>query len=157
MSRWKLTAAVLGFLAVVVMPVGVAWAIWCRLPVPKDVSVFAPAFSDVVGPLFAALAFAGLLYTALMQREELSLQREELRENRAELKRTADAQTALVEAAKLSGRLTAMTTLMGFYQSRSSDLYGSGIATEARRKVPEIARKIESLLAEVEDEQTPEG
>jgi hypothetical protein len=46
-------------------------------------------FGDMFGAanaLFSALAFAALIYTVLLQREELRLQRQELAENRAELK-----------------------------------------------------------------------
>ncbi len=120
--RWGWVAALLGFLCVVVMPAAVARFVWEQLPPPKDVSAFAAVFGDIVGPLFAALAFAGLIYTALMQREELGLQREELRETRAELRRTADAQEASekalqaqVEASELTARLNAATALLGYY------------------------------------------
>ncbi len=47
--------------------------------------------------LFSALAFALLIYTSLLQREELRLQRKEIAENREELKRSADAQKDLVK------------------------------------------------------------
>ncbi len=50
-----------------------------------------------VNALFSALAFAFLIYTALMQREELKLQREELRETRKELARSAEAHQELVK------------------------------------------------------------
>ncbi len=58
----------------------------------------------IVNSLFTALAFALLIYTALMQRKELSLQRKELRLTREELqltrdeiKKSAEAQKTLVE------------------------------------------------------------
>src|SRR5687767_14281913 len=51
--------------------------------------------------LFSGLAFAGLIYTVLLQREELSLQRRELELTRQELHRAAkaneDAAKALAE------------------------------------------------------------
>ncbi len=126
MHREKLTAAVLVVLFVVVMPLGVGWFIWHNLPAPKDLGEFAGAFSDVVSPLFAALAFAGLIYTALMQREELSLQREELRETREELKRTADAQErsevalqAQVETMKVTARLNGLAALLNSSNTQS--------------------------------------
>jgi hypothetical protein len=122
-------AAALGFLFVVVMPSAVGWFVWQGLPPQKDVTVFASAFGDIVGPLFAALAFAGLIYTALMQREELSLQREELRETRGELRRTADAQEASgqvlreqVIIAQLVARLNAATALLGYYDHLASQI-----------------------------------
>jgi|JI9StandDraft_1071089.scaffolds.fasta_scaffold50876_4 hypothetical protein len=52
-------------------------------------------FGDMFGAvnsLFSGFALAGIIYTILLQREELSLQREELRLTRDEMKRSADAQ-----------------------------------------------------------------
>lgn len=121
MRRWGWVAAVIGF----VMFLGAGWVIWQALPAPKDVSMFAAAFGDIVGTLFAALAFVGLIYTVLLQRKELSLQRQELRETREELKRTADAQVASEQAfreqinvAKLTARLNAGTALLEFHEKR---------------------------------------
>ncbi len=60
----------------------------------------AAAFGDIAGVVFSALAFAGLIITALMQSEELSMQRTELKETRDVLKETAASQAASVEALK---------------------------------------------------------
>jgi hypothetical protein len=52
-------------------------------------------FGDMFGAinaLFSGLAFAGVIYTILLQRQELKLQRKELKLTRQELKRTAKAQ-----------------------------------------------------------------
>jgi hypothetical protein len=49
-----------------------------------------------VNALFSALAFALLIYTSLMQREELELQRKELELTRKEIEKSAEAQTTLV-------------------------------------------------------------
>src|SRR5690349_24097250 len=53
-----------------------------------------------VNALFTALAFALLIYTALMQREELKLQRQELELTRKELEKSAKAQEELVQLTK---------------------------------------------------------
>jgi hypothetical protein len=53
-------------------------------------------FGDIFGgvnALFTGLAFAGLIYTILLQRRELELQRDERRLTREELHRSAEAQT----------------------------------------------------------------
>ncbi|MEL6918899.1 MAG: hypothetical protein AAFO99_14365, partial [Bacteroidota bacterium] len=50
----------------------------------------------MVNALFSALAFAFLIYTSLLQTEELKLQREELARNRIELERSAKAQSDLL-------------------------------------------------------------
>lgn len=54
----------------------------------------------VVNALFSSLAFALLIYTALMQREELELQRKELELTRRELEKSAAAQNMLVSLTK---------------------------------------------------------
>ena len=51
----------------------------------------------LVNALFSALAFAFLIYTSLLQTEELKLQRKELEENRKELARAADAHDASLQ------------------------------------------------------------
>jgi hypothetical protein len=142
-------AAGLGFLSVVVMPLGVGCFIWEQLPPPKDVTVFASAFGDVVGPLFAALAFAGLIYTALMQREELSLQREELRETRAVLERTANAQTAQVDTAKQAAKLSALAALFTD-TSRSAQFLGPRyIGSEEGKEMLESLSKLRGQIEAV--------
>src|SRR5438445_9706392 len=46
---------------------------------------------ELANSLFGALAFAGVIFTILLQSEELRLQRKELAATRAELRRSADA------------------------------------------------------------------
>jgi uncharacterized protein HemX len=46
----------------------------------------------IVTALFVAVAFAGIIYTLLLQRRELRLQRHELQSTRKELSRAATAQ-----------------------------------------------------------------
>ena len=75
-------------------------------------------FGDIFGgvnALFTGLAFAGVIYTILLQRRELELQREELRLNRAELSRSAQAQSDQVAVLKQSADLSATTTLVNVY------------------------------------------
>jgi len=55
----------------------------------------------MVNALFSALAFSLLIYTSLLQTQELKLQREELRENRKQLESSAKAHNELVELNKI--------------------------------------------------------
>ena len=81
-------------------------------------------FGDMFGAvnaLFSGLAFAGIVYTILLQRRELELQREELHVTRLELSRSAAAQekaeAALakqVEALQYGQRLTTINNLLEF-------------------------------------------
>ena len=72
-------------------------------------------FGDIFGGVnaaFTGLAFAGVIYTILLQRRELELQRDELRLTRDELARSATAQGEQVEQLRESARLAALTALL---------------------------------------------
>lgn len=58
----------------------------------------------MVNALFSALAFSLLIYTSLLQTQELRLQREELRENRKQLESSAKAHNELVSLTKVINR-----------------------------------------------------
>jgi hypothetical protein len=62
---------------------------------PENSGVLGDTFG-IINALFSALAFALLIYSSMMQREELELQREELKLTREEIKKSADAQESLV-------------------------------------------------------------
>jgi hypothetical protein len=89
-------------------------------------------FGDIFGginALFTGLAFAGVIYTILLQRKELDfqrkelgMQREELRANRAELSRSAQAQMDQVLTLKDSTDLSVLTALVNVY-SKSLEPY----------------------------------
>ncbi|MFY8351844.1 hypothetical protein AAEU29_14995 [Pseudoalteromonas sp. SSM20] len=67
---------------------------------------------DMFGPtnaLFSGLAFAGLIYTIILQRHELALQRESTDESIKELTRQANAQNEQLEALKMQNQLTTLT------------------------------------------------
>lgn len=144
------------------MPAGVARFVWGGLPVPKDLSVFAEAFGNIVGPLFAALAFGGLIYTAWMQRIELSLQRQELGQTREELKRTADAQEASeaalseqVRIAQLAARLNAAVALLDHYEKLDSKIRrhpGPNATTTSIDRAKKHTQEVREGRKEMQDE-----
>lgn len=78
------------------------------------------SFGDMYGvtnTLFSGLAFALLVLTLLMQKEELSLQRRELQETREELARSAAAQEKSEKA------LCSNQPALFYRQRKSSDRY----------------------------------
>ena len=87
-------------------------------------------FGDLFGAcnaLFSGLAFAGLIYAILLQREDLALQRSELELTRKELQRSAAAQEqsemalrAQAHAAAQSAQLSAINFLLDHYKSEIS-------------------------------------
>lgn len=78
--------------------------IWIFLPIiffnhygfPEGSVTYGDSYGSV-NALFSALAFAFLIYTALMQKEELELQREELELTRQELAKSATAQQEVAD------------------------------------------------------------
>jgi hypothetical protein len=95
-------------------------------------------FGDTFGAinsLFSGLAFAGIIYTILLQRRELELQRKELIETRKELERSATAQETSgrelrrqAENLKMTAKLNALSTLVSFYNDRESKFIGKNEA-----------------------------
>lgn len=86
----------------------IALVVWLAFPFIVSI-IFHPTnpgeFGDMFGSLnalFAALAFVGLIYAILLQREELKLQREELRLAREELTNQTKVISKQLEAMKES-------------------------------------------------------
>lgn len=156
-SWWVFALMVVVVLALMVM--GYFW-VWSLVPA-DEWSAFADVFGAIVGTLFGGLAFAGIIWTILLQRHELSLQRQELKETREELTRAADAQekseaalNAQVEVAQLAARLNAATALLTHYEN-SIPAEGLVLATErsdierAERLNKELLSKRDEVLGEI--------
>lgn len=71
------------------------------VPTWSDRGTFGDMFG-AVNSLFSGLAFAGVIYTILLQQQELSLQREEMRLARQEARRIADSSSMTAEIAALA-------------------------------------------------------
>ena len=122
-------------------------------------------FGDMFGAinaLFSGLAFAGIIFTILLQREELKLQRKELELTREEISRTASAQEASqkelskqAETLQKTAQINAIDTLLRSYEK---EIERSGLASvkkdEARINYGICKSKLESLL-EVLDNDNP--
>lgn len=133
----------------------------CKL---KDLEpIVRGTFGDMFGAtnaLFSGLAFAGIIFTILLQRKELALQRQELMDTREELKRAANAQEnserALkrqAENLKISAKLTALNTLVNYYTDEvkgHNAAFSPGIQ-EATSKRNRYLKRIEVLLEEKEN------
>lgn len=97
------------------------------------VPIFYPKLNDrallgdsfgLINSLFSGLAFAGIIYTIILQRTELALQRQELKDTRLELERSATAQEnsekqqkRQSENLKITAKLNALSTLVGYYSN----------------------------------------
>jgi hypothetical protein len=106
-----------GFLAIVAGAV-VAWAAFWYFVVNSSLAGWPERglFGDMFGALnalFSGLAFAGVIYTILLQRTELELQRNEMSLARVEANRQA-------KSAEDSARLAALSELIAHYARRLS-------------------------------------
>ena len=110
-----------------------------------------------INALFSGLAFAGIIYTILLQRKELALQREELAATRDELARTARAQEkseqALqeqVQAAKTSHRIDALNNMLKFSVECYSRIRTEPLNDRERPGVERWANRRMELTEEME-------
>ena len=72
-------------------------------------------FGDLFGSinsLYSGLAFAGLIYTIYLQRNELELQRKELQETHNELLRTSKKQEMQLKLNSLNAKLVAYSIIL---------------------------------------------
>ena len=112
----------IGLLAGVVTVWIAAWLVIIQmLPDWNNRGLFGDMFGSV-NSLFAGLAFAGVIYTILLQRNELALQRRELELTREQLTRSAKAQELSEEALReqgttlqLTAKLNALSALIDHY------------------------------------------
>ncbi len=112
-----------------------------------------------VNALFSGLAFVGLIYTILIQREEIQMNREEIEMNRKELKKSATAQHQSQVALKeqvvqthLSAKINAMSTIINYYNTQiSSPNNSKEIIEKAKLKRKTLIRSIDEMIDGMED------
>lgn len=120
-------------------------------------------FGDLFGAvnaLFSGMAFAGLLYTIILQKHDINLQREEIAANRLELKKSAKAQQnsekALkeqVEQMKITSKLNALNTIINFYNLQIANPNNSEeIIVKSREKRRQAIKEIDTLIDWVGDD-----
>lgn len=121
-------------------------------------------FGDLFGAvnaLFSGLAFAGLIYTIVLQKQDLELQRKEIALNRTELKKTSKAQQhsekALkeqVEQMKIASKLNALKTLIDYYNIQISNPNNSEeIIAKAKEKRKATIQEIDLLIDRIGDDE----
>ena len=107
---------------VLIVQFGTWWLItYFEMAATPELGQFGDMFG-AVNTLFSGLAFAGIIYTILLQRNELSLQRKELKDTREELKlsRQAHVETSKIMAQQL--QLLKSTTKIEQAEHRKSVL-----------------------------------
>ena len=125
----------------------------------SDRGTFGDLFGAVNG-LFSGLAFAGLIYTIVLQKQDLELQRNEIHLNRNELKKSAKAQeksekalNAQVEQMKITSKLNALNTIINYYNLQiSSTQHSEEIILKFKEKRRETIKEIDQLIDRVGDD-----
>jgi ferric iron reductase protein FhuF len=119
-----------------------------------DRASFGDSFG-LINSLFSGFAFAGIIYTILLQRKELSLQRKELQETRMELNRSATAQEKSEtqqrrqsENLKITAKLNALSTLVSYYSDveTKNKTVNSSKHLGAQREQETYIRRIKDIL-----------
>lgn len=97
------------FLYILFVAVIVLWTLFEFVPFKlfstwQERGTFGDSFG-AINSLFSGLAFAGIIYTIILQKNELQLQRQELAYTRRELERSASAQEESEKTLKEQSRL----------------------------------------------------
>lgn len=156
------TLAILAFAAVVALFAISTWILFAFFCTWDERAQFGDAYG-ALNALYSGLAFAGIIITLFLQREELTLQRAELRATRDELARTSRAQeassVALVQqakAAEIAASVSAVTTLLRVILDRLSAqeqatklAISKGLSYDAVDK--DLAKQRDFYLAQLEE------
>lgn len=112
-----------------------------------------------VNALFSGLAFAALIYTIILQREEIGMNRAEIELNRNELKKSADAQQNSQKALKeqviqthLTAKINAISTIINYYNTQIINLSNSPeVIDKAREKRRMLIKQLDELIDGLND------
>jgi hypothetical protein len=119
-------------------------------------------FGDLFGAvnaLFSGLAFAALIYTIILQREEIKQNREEIVLNRKELVKASKLQqkaqivlSQQVEQTHLSAKMNAMRTIVEYYNNQITNSKSTEETIEkAKQKRKQIIIQIDELIDGLDD------
>lgn len=139
-------------LLVLILWSGSAFLIFYGLDNWSERGTFGDLFG-AVNALFSGLAFAGLIYTIILQKEDIEIQRKEIAQNRAELKKSANAQKQQVEQMKLTARLDALKTLIDYYNIQITNPNASEeIIQKAKARRKKTILEIDALINRIGDD-----
>ena len=112
-------------------------------------------FGDLFGAvnaLFSALAFAVLIYTIILQREEIKQNREEIAKSAKLQRKAQEVLIQQVEQTHLSAKMSAMKTLVDYYNYQISNPKSTEETIEkARQKRRHIIAQIDNLIDGLSD------
>jgi flagellar biosynthesis component FlhA len=155
----------IGLLTILIIVVVIIWVASALLIIYgldswSDRGTFGDLFGAVNG-LFSGLAFAGLIYTIVLQKKDLEMQRNEIQLNRDELKKSSRAQekseqalTEQVEQMKITSKLNALNTIINYYNLQiSSSNHTEEIVQKFKEKRREAIKEIDVLINRVGDDE----
>ena len=134
---------------------GVATFTYLLLPDWQSRGQFGDVFG-AVNSLFSGLAFSGLIFAILLQREDLELQRQELTLTRQELSRSASAQEqsegslrAQAASSASTARLSTINFLLDHYKQELKSMRGVAyVGSDPRLPRMRVLEQRESRLLE---------
>ncbi len=152
----KILAPILAAVIVVAFWLSALWVGHAFFPNWQERGQFGDLFGSV-NALFSGLAFAGLIYAILLQRQELSLQRaelklqrEEMAASRAELAAQVAVQKSLLSVSIGQVRIAAEQARIEAMKM-DSEKNKPGFRDDWVRKINKIADVIESIATELEN------
>lgn len=112
-----------------------------------------------VNALFSGLAFAALIYTIILQREDIKMNRAEIESNREELKKSViaqqNSQQALQEQAlqtHLTAKINAISTVINYYNIQITNTNNSPeLINNAKQKRRILINQIDELIDGMQD------
>ncbi len=112
-----------------------------------------------INALFSGLAFAALIYTIILQREEIKLNRNEIELNRKELRKSVTAQQNSQEALReqvqqthLTAKINAMSTVINYYNIQIANPQNPAeVIEKARAKRRALIQQIDILIEGLQD------
>jgi hypothetical protein len=120
---------------------------------PSGPGTFGDSFG-AINALFSGLAFAGIIYTIMLQKKELALQRKELADTRKVLARSAKAQEKSEAALKRQANIeliSAELSAIGQLLQSKTEMYSSYMQSGHRREAQYAAPAIEVLSQKIEE------
>jgi len=157
-DKWQFKQLVVFSLAVILIWGLSGFFTYHYIPEWSDRGTFGDMFG-AVNALFSGLAFAALIYTILLQREEIKMNRHEITLNRKELKKSTAAQELSQEALKeqvkqthLTAKINAMSTVINYYNLQIANPNNSEeIIAKAKAKRKQLILGIDELIEGMDD------
>lgn len=116
------------------------------IPEWSDRGTFGDMFGAING-LFSGLAFAALIYTIILQRQEIQMNRDEIKMNRKELKKSAVAQEEQVKQTHLASKINAFSTVINYYNIQVGNSNNSSeLIEKARLKRKALIHQLDELI-----------